>query len=115
LIGYGCFLALIGLAGYLSNPEKAKTALMSGGTFGALSILWGVLGKRGVSWSLSAALATTGMLTGVFVWRSSVSWSAVLAGNAEKQTAAILITLMLLASIAMLVGLIKARGARTAE
>ena len=42
------YLIVMGLVGYLSNPEKAKTALMSGGTFGALSILWGVLGARGV-------------------------------------------------------------------
>ena len=40
LIFYGAFLIVMGLAGYLSNPEKAKTALMSGGAFGALSILW---------------------------------------------------------------------------
>jgi len=44
LIFYGGLLVLAGLAGYLSNPEKAKTALISGGTFGALSILWGVPG-----------------------------------------------------------------------
>lgn len=42
LIFYGAFLIFMGLLGYLSNPEKAKTALMSGGTFGVLSILWGV-------------------------------------------------------------------------
>jgi len=53
----------MGLLGYLSNPEKAKTALMSGGTFGALSIVWGVLGARGFRWSLPAALATTGIYT----------------------------------------------------
>ena len=110
LILYGGFLMLMGLAGYLSNPEKAKTALMSGGTFGALSILWGVLMARGVRWSLLAAKTTTGLLTVVFVWRSSVSWMAVLDGNAEKRFAAALITMMLVASIAMLIGLLKARG-----
>ena len=36
LILYGGFLIVMGLAGYLSNPEKAKTALMSGGTFGEI-------------------------------------------------------------------------------
>ncbi len=39
LILYGAFMILVGLAGYVSNPEKAKTAQMSGGTFGALLIL----------------------------------------------------------------------------
>ena len=39
MMGYGLFLISMGLAGYASNPDKAKTALMSGGTFGAFSIL----------------------------------------------------------------------------
>ena len=41
MIADGLFLIAMGAAGYLSNPEKAATALMSGGTFGALSMLWG--------------------------------------------------------------------------
>ena len=110
LILYGGFLMLMGLAGFLSNPEKAKTALMSGGTFGALSILWGVLMARGVRWSLLAAKTTTGLLAAVFVWRASVSWLAVLGGQGEKLVAASLITMMLAASIAMLIGLLKARN-----
>lgn len=115
LVFYGCFLILMGLVGYLSNPEKAKTALMSGGTFGALSILWGVLMARGMRWSLLAATATTGLLVVVFVWRAGVSWLTVLDGHAEKQFAASLITVMLLASIAMLLRLIKARKTSRAE
>ncbi len=115
LMAYGGFLMLMGLAGFLSNPEKAKTALMSGGTFGALSILWGVLGARGVRWSLLAAKTTTGLLAVVFVWRASVSWLAVLDGHAEKLVAASLITMMLAASIAMLIGLFKARKNSRAE
>ena len=115
LIFYGCFLILMGLTGYLSNPEKAQTALMSGGTFGALSILWGVLGARGVRWSLPAALTSTGLLAVVFVWRASVGWLAVLDGHAEKQFAASLITLMLAASIAMLFRLLKVRKTSRAE
>ncbi len=74
LILYGGFLIVMGLAGYLSNPEKAKTALMSGGTFGALSILWGFLGARGARWSLPAAIVTTGLLAVVFAWRATVGW-----------------------------------------
>jgi hypothetical protein len=43
MLGYGAFLIAIGAIGWLSNPEKAATALLSGGTFGALSMLWGGL------------------------------------------------------------------------
>lgn len=115
LIFYGGFLILAGLAGYLLNPEKAKTALMSGGTFGALSILWGVLGARGVRWSLPAAIVTTGLLALVFAWRATVSWLAVLGGSSEKLMAASLITLMLAASMVMLPVLFRARSSRKSE
>jgi uncharacterized membrane protein (UPF0136 family) len=108
LILYGGFLIVLGLLGYLSNPEKAKTALMSGGTFGALSILWGVLGARRVRWSLPAAIVTTGLLVVVFVWRASVGWLAVLDGQSEKRFAASLITLMLVASVVLLPVLLRA-------
>ena len=109
LILYGAFLMVMGLLGFLSNPEKAKTALMSGGTFGGLSILWGVLGARGFRWSLPAAVVTTGLLTVVFAWRASVGWLAVMDGKREKLFAAGLITLMLAASVPMLLRLVKAR------
>ncbi len=109
LMFYGAFLIVMGLLGYLSNPEKAKTALMSGGTFGALSILWGVLGARGVRWSLPAAWVSTGLLTLVFAWRASVGWLAVLDGKSEKLFAAVLITAMLTGSLLMLLALTQAR------
>jgi uncharacterized membrane protein (UPF0136 family) len=115
LVLYGAFLIVMGLLGYLSNPEKAKTALMSGGTFGALSIVWGVLGARGFRWSLPAAVVTTGLLVLVFAWRASVGWRAVLDGKSEKLFAASLITLMLAASVPMLLGLLKARKTDDAE
>jgi hypothetical protein len=103
----------MGLLGFLSNPEKAKTALMSGGTFGLLSILWGVLGARGFRWSRPAAITTTCLLTLVFLWRASVGWLTVIDGKREKLFAAGLITLMLVASVPMLLRLVK--SAKTAE
>src|SRR5688572_20898745 len=107
LILYGAFLIVMGLLGYLSNPEKAKTALMSGGTFGVLSIVWGVLGARGARWSLPVAVVTTGLLALALAWRASVGWLAVLDGQSEKLFAASLITLMLAASVLMLLRLLK--------
>jgi uncharacterized membrane protein (UPF0136 family) len=102
------------VVGYLSNPEKAKTALISGGTFGALSILWGALMARGATWSRWAALITSGFLVAVFAWRASVSWMAVADGATDKQFAAVLITLMGAASIAIFAKLLRG-GARRAS
>ena len=106
LIAYGVFLALIGLIGFLSNPEKAKTALISGGSFGGLSVAWGVLHLKGVRWARAAAIATCALLAVVFVWRSTAGWQAVAAGQSEKRTAALLISIMLAGTVAMLAALL---------
>ena len=105
LIGYGIFLFFCGLAGYLSNPAAAKTALMSGSAFGALSVLWGFLLSKGLGFARWAALVTTLMLCAVFSWRSVVSWQKFADGE-PKAFAASLITLMLLGSIATMVRLL---------
>lgn len=102
LIAYGLFLIAMGTVGYLSNPEKAATALMSGGTFGALSMLWGWMMSRGIGWSRWAAGATTTLLVIVFAWRASMSWTAYAGGATEKLIPAVLITLMGAASIGMI-------------
>ncbi len=102
VLGYGVFLLAVGVAGYLSNPAKAATALVSGGTFGTLSMLLGFLLRRGHRWANFAAIATTGFLTLVFSWRSVATWGAVRSGHSEKLVAAWLITAMLLASVVTL-------------
>lgn len=109
LILYGGFLIGMGLLGYLSNPERAKTALFSGGAFGVLSIVWGVLATRGIRWSFWAAILTTALLTLAFAWRASVSWLALLDGQPGKLFAAGLITAMLAASVLMLACLLRNR------
>jgi uncharacterized membrane protein (UPF0136 family) len=95
------FLILCGVAGYLSNPAGAKTALMSGGTFGFLSALWGVLMLKGFAWAKIAAWISTIVLVAAFAWRSVAGWMAYAAGE-PKLFAASLITLMLVASLASL-------------
>lgn len=107
LIGYGLFLIIIGVTGYLSNPEKAKTALMSGGLFGGLAIVCGVLRARGAHWAGKVALGLTGVLALIFTWRATVGWLAVAQGNADKLTAAVLITLMLGATVATIARLLR--------
>lgn len=102
---FGAFLFICGLAGYLSNPEAAKTALISGSVFGALSALWGFLLAKGMGFAKWAALATTLMLCAVFSWRSIVSWQKYAEGE-PKAFAASLITLMLIGSLATALRLI---------
>jgi uncharacterized membrane protein (UPF0136 family) len=106
LIGFGIFLILCGVAGFLSNPAAAKTALISGSTFGGLSILWGILLAKGAVWAKAAALVTTILLCAAFSWRATVSWQAAAAGE-PKTFAASLITLMLVGSIATLIRLVR--------
>jgi len=107
LMGYGAFLIAIGVAGFLSNPAKAATALLSGGTFGTLSIILGFLLGRGRGWARTAATATTGFLALVFTWRSAATWLAVRSGQPGKLVAAWLITAMLVASVVTLVVLLR--------
>ena len=109
LAAYGGFLILIGLAGYLSNPEKAKTALISGGTFGLLNIGLGWLALRGWSRAAPIALGVAVFLGLVFTWRSIMSWTAVAGGQSEKLVAAALISSMLVATIGVAVWLVTAR------
>lgn len=111
-IGFGLFLILCGVAGFLSNPAAAKTALISGGTFGLLSAFWGVLMLRGFAWARWAALATTAMLAVVFTWRSSAGWMAWSAGE-PKLFAASLITLMLIGAVSSLIVLLRPAAGRT--
>lgn len=102
MVFYGLFLIAAGVTGYLSNPEKAKTALMSGGTFGAVSLGLGFLHGRGVIWARKAGLGVLCFLGLVFTWRASAGWMAVAEGKGEKLFAAVLISLMLAATAAML-------------
>jgi uncharacterized membrane protein (UPF0136 family) len=100
-VGFGIFLILCGVVGYLSNPAGAKTALLSGGAFGGLSALWGGLMLKGVAWAKVAAWVSTVVLVAAFTWRSIAGWMAYAAGEPKFFTAS-LITLMLLASLASL-------------
>jgi uncharacterized membrane protein (UPF0136 family) len=107
-VAFGVFLILCGLAGFLSNPSGAKTALISGGTFGALSAAWGLLMLRGFAWAWMAALGCTGFLAAVFTWRAAAGWMAYSAGE-PKLFAASLISLMLAGSLVSIGVLVKNR------
>ncbi len=108
-VGFGIFLILCGVAGFLSNPAGAKTALMSGGTFGGLSALWGVLMLKGFVRAKMAAWISTTVLVAAFAWRSIAGWMAYAEGQ-PKFFAASLITAMLVASLASLLVLWRGRA-----
>jgi len=99
LILLGIYLILAGGAGYLSNPEGAKTALISGGMFGSLSIVCGALVRFGLNWARWAGLGLMALLAVAFIWRATVGWLAVAGGDDAKLFAASLISSMLLAVI----------------
>jgi hypothetical protein len=96
-IALGSYLILAGIAGYVSNPEGAKTALISGGMFGSLSIVCGLLVRFGMSRARTAGLALMALLAGAFIWRATVGWMAVAGGDDGKMFAAGLISSMLVA------------------
>jgi len=102
LIGYGIFVTFVGLLGFLSNPQKAATALMSGAMIGGVSIGWGLAWAAQRRWAPIGAALTLSVVGGIFVWRSTVSWGAYLEGESQKLTAAILITAMLAATMVVL-------------
>lgn len=106
MIGFGVFLIVAGLSGFLSNPAAAKTALISGGLFGTFSILLGLGMRKAQGFLRWISLIVVGMLSGVFTWRSSVTWLAHQEGE-PKLFAAILITGMLIAAIATIIRLLR--------
>ena len=105
-VGFGLFLFTCGVAGFASNPEAAKTALFSGSVFGGLSAFWGVVMLQGYRWARFGALATTLVLAVAFSWRAWVGWMAVAQGQ-PKLFASVLISLMLAASMASLLVLLR--------
>ena len=115
LVILGIFVSLLGVIGYVTHPERAHTALIFGGGFGALSILWGILAAKGVRWSKPAAVVTAIVLSVACVRRASLGWLAVANGQSDKVFASLVITLMLAVSTVMLVVLLKDRRIAGAE
>lgn len=117
ILAYGIFLFLIGIVAVLYIPEtgqiaynaKAKTAIISGSICGGISALWAILYWFGQRWARWAAVATTSLYALACIWRASIAWIAVASGSPEKWYAGTLITLMLLASLALLTVLFRKR------
>ncbi len=99
LLIFGVYLIFSGLAGYLSNPEKAKTALISGGLFGVLCLVCSFLLFKGRAWASWMGLSICALLSVAFFWRATVGWLAVFNGQSEKLFAAALISSMLVGAL----------------
>ena len=104
---FGAYLIVAGVIGFLSNPEKAKTALYSGGIFGTLLLICGVLLAYQKAWAAKVGLGLCAFLALTFAWRASVGWIAVSNGQNEKLFAAGLISTMLLGALVTLRSLLK--------
>lgn len=109
-IGFGLFLFLCGVAGFASNPSAAQTALITGSFFGGLAAVAGWALRRRLKGAWTGALVLCLVLLPAFIWRSTASWQATLAGEA-KTFAAILITAMLVATLLSLGQLWRYRAA----
>lgn len=117
LLRYGLFLMTVGIVAVMYDPKTgqlgfnaaAKTALISGSICGGLSLLWGGLLARGISWARWGAVVSTTLFLAAFTWRSFASWMAFAGGQSEKWFAASLITSMWIASVLLLVLLIRNR------
>ena len=93
------------------NPA-AKTALMSGGICGGLSLAWGLLLGRGFQWARVAAMISGSLFLAAFTWRSIAGWMAFAGGQPEKWFASTLITGMWVATLVMLIMLVRNRAGR---
>jgi uncharacterized membrane protein (UPF0136 family) len=99
MLGFGAFLVVAGVVGFVTNPRRVGSALLSGVAFGGLSFAWGVLLRRGVGWAVAAALVSTAVLAAVLGWRGSRAWILFVKGQPLKLAAAVIMSAMLLASL----------------
>lgn len=99
MLAYGIFLIAIGVAGYANNPEKAKTALMSGGVFGGIHLVWAYLWNRQHTIARYGAAVTLTMVLVASTWRMWASWQAYLDGDESKRFVAFLLTAMFLGTL----------------
>lgn len=93
--------------GQIAFNPAAKTALISGGICGGLSILWGVLLGRGMSWARIAAIVSSILFLGAFSWRAIAGWMAFAGGQSEKWYASMLISCMWVATLVVVAALVR--------
>lgn len=121
LVCYGLFLISVGVIAVMYKPASgqlgfnpaAKTALLSGGICGGLSIAWGLFLGRGYRWARVGAMISCSLFLAAFTWRALAGWMAFAGGQTEKWFAATLITCMWTATLGLLALLVRNRAAGT--
>jgi hypothetical protein len=71
MVFYGLFLILCGIISVIFIGMKAKTALISGGSSGALSLLFAWYMDQMQTWAFIAGIILTLGLSIVFAWRAT--------------------------------------------
>ncbi|TXK46388.1 hypothetical protein FVR03_10915 [Pontibacter qinzhouensis] len=71
---FGLFLIGCGLLSVLVLGWKAKTALVSGGTFGLIALTAGHFLNLSQTWALYVGALEAVLLAGIFAWRASAAF-----------------------------------------
>jgi len=120
LVRYGLFLISVSIVAVMYEPKSgqigfnpaAKTALLSGGICGGLSLVWGLLLGSGFPWARVAAMISNSLFLTAFTWRSIAGWMAFAGGQTEKWFASTLITGMWVGTVLLLAMLVRNRTTR---
>ena len=106
---YGLFLILCGIISVIFIGTKAKTALISGGTSGALCLLFAYYMNQMQYWAFIAAFMLTLSLFIVFAWRATKTlfsiFDMIISNHSDlkgKGIAFLIISLMCVVSIFIL-------------
>ena len=99
LLFYGLFLIALGIAGYSNYAEKPAMALVLGGAFGGIHLLWSYLWNRRNDIAKTGVVATLVMVLCGSAWQTVASWQVFLDGDPTKKVVAFLWTAMLLGTL----------------
>jgi hypothetical protein len=82
---FGIYMILMGVIAFLLIGGSAKTALISGGSMGALALFFSYNIAKERFWAYLAAMAQTVFLIGVFAWRSTLAFLGTLEAIAIQE------------------------------
>ncbi len=101
LMGYGVALACLGLVLRQTAPDFGRVAGLAACVGGGLNILWGIAAMAGMKRRAGAVL-TTIPVAGILLFRTADAWMAVAGELPAAAVVRLLLTSMVLGSLAML-------------